>query len=97
MKSTQEYIHLLQQHAPVLKSKYGITSLSLFGSVARGEQNDLSDVDVLVEMPPKYYEACAANDYLEDLLQCRVDMVRRHDRLTPFFIKQVEHDGIRIF
>ncbi|MBO6074222.1 MAG: nucleotidyltransferase domain-containing protein [Paludibacteraceae bacterium] len=71
--------------------------MSLFGSVARGEQGADSDVDVLVDMPPKYYEACAANDYLEDILQCRVDMVRRHDRLTPFFIKQVERDGIRIF
>ena len=97
MKSTQEYIRLLQQHAPVLQSRYGITSMSLFGSVARGEQGSDSDVDVLVDMPPKYYEACAANDYLEDILQCRVDMVRRHDRLTPFFLKQVERDGIRIF
>ena len=97
MRSTQEYIRLLQQHAPVLQSRYGITAMSLFGSVARGEQGADSDVDVLVDMPPKYYEACAANDYLEDILQCRVDMVRRHDRLTPFFIKQVERDGIRIF
>ena len=97
MKSTQEYIQILQQHAPVLKSRYGMTSMSLFGSVARGEQNEGSDIDVLVEMPPKYYEACAANDYLEDVLHCRVDMIRRHERLTPFFIKQVEHDGIRIF
>lgn len=97
MKSTQEYIQLLRQHAPVLRNRYGMTSMSLFGSVARGEQNEDSDVDVLVEMPPKYYEACAANDYLEDLLNCRVDMVRRHDRLTPFFLKQIERDGIRVF
>ena len=97
MKTTQEYIQLLKQLAPELKSRYGMTSMSLFGSVARGEQKDESDVDVLVDMPPKYYEACAANDYLEDILQCRVDMIRRHDRLTPFFINQVEHDGIRIF
>lgn len=97
MKSTQEYIQLLRQHAPVLRNRYGMTSMSLFGSVARGEQNEDSDVDVLVEMPPKYYEACAANDYLEDLLNCRVDMVRRHERLTPFFLKQIERDGIRVF
>ena len=97
MKSTQEYITILKQHAPVLKDQYGMTSMSLFGSVARGEHAEDSDIDVLVEMPPVYYNACAANDYLEDLLECHVDMVRRHDRLTPFFLKQVERDGIRIF
>ena len=97
MKTTQEYIDLLTQHAPILKEQYGMTSLSLFGSVARGQQREDSDVDVLVDMPPKFYEACAANDYLENLLDCHVDMVRRHNRLTPFFLKQVERDGIRVF
>ena len=38
-----------------------------------------------------------ANDYLEDLLGCHVDMIRNHNRLTPFFRKQVERDGITIF
>ncbi|MBQ9522776.1 MAG: nucleotidyltransferase family protein [Paludibacteraceae bacterium] len=97
MKSTQEYITLLKQHAPILRDQYGMTSMSLFGSAARGEQTPESDVDVLVDMPPVYYNACAANDYLEDILDCHVDMVRRHNRLTPFFLKQVERDGIRIF
>ena len=97
MKSTQEYISILSEHAPILRERFGMTSMSLFGSVARGEQTDNSDVDVLVEMPAVFYNACAANDYLEDVLGCHVDMVRRHKNLTPFFIKQVERDGINIF
>ena len=97
MKSTAEYISTLKQHVPVLKSRFGMTSMSLFGSVARGEQKEGSDIDVLVEMPPVFYKACEANDYLEEVLDCHVDMVRRHNNLTPFFIQQVERDGIRIF
>lgn len=97
MKTTQEYVSILKEHANILQQQYGMTSMSLFGSIARGEQKEDSDVDVLVELPPVFYNACAANDYLEDILNCRVDMVRKHDRLTPFFLKQVEHDGIRIF
>ncbi|MBR6017508.1 MAG: nucleotidyltransferase family protein [Paludibacteraceae bacterium] len=97
MKQTQEYIETLKQHAPILRERFGMTSMTLFGSVARGEQTDDSDVDVLVEMPPKYYEACAANDYLEEITGCRVDMIRRHKNLTPFFVKQVERDGVKIF
>ena len=97
MKSKQEYIDLLKQHAPVLKDRYGMTSMSLFGSVARGEHKENSDVDVLVDMPPMLRSVGGANDYLEDLLGCHVDMVRNHKHLTPFFRKQVERDGITIF
>ena len=97
MKSTQEYITLLKQHAPLLKSRYGMTSMSLFGSVARGEQTEGSDVDVLVDMPATLCGVGGANDYLESLLGCHVDMIRNHNRLTPFFRKQVERDGITIF
>ena len=97
MKSTQEYITLLKQHAPLLKSRYGMTSMSLFGSVARGEQTEGSDVDVLVDMPATLRGVGGANDYLEDLSGCHVDMIRNHNRLTPFFRKQVERDGITIF
>ena len=97
MKSTQEYIQLLKAHAPILRNRYGITSLLLFGSTARGEQRVDSDVDVLVEMPPTLRAVGGANDYLENLLGCHVDMVRNHGNLTPFFRKQVERDGITIF
>lgn len=97
MRSTKEYIQILHNHAEILKSKYGITSLLLFGSVARGEQNDNSDIDVFVNMPPIFYNACAANDYLENILDCHVDLVRNHSNITPFFKQQIEKEGIKIF
>ncbi len=97
MKTTQEYIDILKQHAPMLRDRYGMTSMMLFGSVARGQQREDSDVDVLVDLPPIYYNACAANDYLEEVLGCHVDMIRNHKTLSPFFRKQVARDGIRIF
>ncbi|MBQ9522991.1 MAG: nucleotidyltransferase family protein [Paludibacteraceae bacterium] len=97
MKSTQEYISTLKQHAPILRDRFGMTAMSLFGSVARGEQNENSDVDVLVDMPPTLRAVGGANDYLEQILGCHVDMIRNHNRLTPFFRKQVARDGITIF
>ena len=67
--------------------------MSLFGSAARGEQTENSDVDVLVDMPATLRGVGGANDYLENLLGCHVDMVRNHKHLTPFFRKQIERDG----
>ena len=81
----------------MLRDRYGMTSMMLFGSVARGQQREDSDVDVLVDLPPIYYNACAANDYLEEVLGCHVDMIRNHKTLSPFFRKQVARDGITIF
>ena len=44
-----ECVVLLKRYMNILKSKYGITSLSLFGSTARGDQKVGSDIDLFVE------------------------------------------------
>jgi predicted nucleotidyltransferase len=97
MKSTQEYISILSERAPILRARFGMTSMSLFGSVVRGEQTDNSDVDVLVDMPATLRGVGGANDYLEQITGKHVDMILRHRNLTPFFLKEIERDGIRIF
>ena len=47
MKSRSEYIQIIRDHAPELQSRFGIQSMSLFGSVARNEQHEGSDVDLI--------------------------------------------------
>ncbi len=49
MKSTQKYIALLRAHSSELQTRFGISYMHLFGSVARGEQREDSDVDIFVE------------------------------------------------
>ena len=97
MKSTHEYIEMLRAHAAELQSKFSISSLSIFGSVARGEQKEGSDVDVFVEMPATMKKVCGAQLFLEKLLGCDVDLARKHSNLSPYFLNQVEKNGITIF
>jgi len=97
MKQTKEYINLLRQNAGELRTKYGITTMLLFGSVARGEQHDGSDVDLFVDMPPTLRQIGGAEIFLNNLLECDVDLIRNHKGLTPLFRKQIERDGINIF
>ena len=52
VKTRQEYIEIIKEHADELRTKFGIRSLRLFGSVSRNEQHDGSDVDICVEMEP---------------------------------------------
>ena len=96
MKIREEYIALITSHAEELQNTFGITSLRLFGSVARNQHHDGSDVDIYVEMPPKFFLIVRLKACLEALLGCPVDIIRKHQRLNPFLLKEIERDGIEV-
>jgi uncharacterized protein len=94
MKRREDYIELIEAHADELRTDFGIKSLRLFGSVSRGEHTPTSDVDVCVEMEPKMLLLARLKRFLENLLQCSVDVIRVHKHMNPFLLKEIEHDGI---
>ncbi len=78
MKSTEEIIERLRQARPELAREFGVTRIAVFGSYARGEQRDDSDVDVLVEMDPSIgLRFVDLADRIETLLGVRADVVSR--------------------
>ena len=78
MKTAQEYLDIIKAHQSELEERFGITSMRLFGSVARGEHHEGSDVDLFVTMPPKFYNYVLAAQDLEELLGlCRKVLVLR--------------------
>lgn len=83
-------------HAEELKKNFGVKSLRLFGSVSRNEQKDGSDVDVCIDMEPKMFLVVRLKRFLEELLQCSVDVVRMHKHINPFLLKEIDHDGIYV-
>ena len=96
MKTTKEYISLIASHAEELKTLFGVKSLRIFGSVSRNEQNDGSDIDVCVDMEPEIYMMVRLKRFLEDLLQCSVDVVRIHKHMNPFLLEEINKDGIYV-
>ena len=97
MKTREEYIDILRGHATELQEKFGITYMRLFGSVAKNTHGENSDIDVFVIMPPAAYNVVAAAQYLESMLGCEVDLIRKHSNMRPFFLNQIEKYGIDIF
>ena len=71
--------------------------MRLFGSVAREEHHEGSDVDLFVVMPAKAYTLCAAADYLESILGVSVDLIRKHGNMRPLFLEQISKYGVDIF
>lgn len=96
MKSKEYYISLITSHAEELKNDFGIKTLRLFGSVSRNEQKEGSDVDICVDMEPRMYLVVRLKRFLENLLQCSVDIVRMHKHINPYLLNEIEHDGIYI-
>ena len=96
MRTAKEYIDLISAHADELRSQFGIRSLRLFGSVSRGEQSEDSDVDICVDMEPSLYLLVRLKRFLEQLLQCTVDVVRMHKHINPYLLENIERDGIYV-
>ena len=94
MKTTKEYISLISSKTEELKRDFGIRSLRIFGSVSRNEQHEGSDVDVCVDMAPKVYMVVRLKRFLEDLLQCSVDVIRLHKHINPYLLDEIEKEGI---
>lgn len=90
-------LQTLKQKNTELTDKFGVKSLSLFGSVARNEATAGSDVDLLVEFnrPVGYFGLFALQDYLEKLLNCSVD-IGTPDSLKPYIRERIMGDLIHV-
>ncbi len=92
----ENLIRFLRENLTTIKS-YGVTSLALFGSFAREEEKNTSDLDLLVEFEgvitfDKYMDL---KFFLEDNLGLSVDLVGRN-MLKPQLLESVEKDAIYV-
>ena len=75
--------------------KFGIIRLGIFGSVAREENNENSDIDIVVEVKkpslPIMYEL---EQSLKALFGCDVDLVRYRQSLRPLFKSNIQKDVV---
>ena len=95
MESSQ-YIEILKANLPRIQNEFGVTALSVFGSMARGDNTDDSDIDIFVEMPPKIFLMSGLKDFLESILTVSVDLIRKHSHLSSKFQNQISRDAITI-
>lgn len=89
-------ISRIRKHRDQL-TKLGVKSLSIFGSVARGEEHPDSDVDILVEFKGRatFNRFMDTKFYLEEVLGCKVDLVTPH-AIKPRIKDNVTRDLIHV-
>lgn len=92
-----EALTILRKVKPLLEKQYGVSSMILFGSVARDEAQPQSDVDVFVRAADMgLYELIGLAESLEESLGCKVDVVTDHAGLRPFFRQRLARDGVHV-
>ncbi len=97
MLDRSETIEKLRSTRQYLDEHYGVHSMMLFGSLAKGQQHEGSDVDICVDMVPNLFKQAGIKVYLEELLGCDVDVVRMRERMNPLFKQQILKYGIRVY
>ncbi|HEX9274124.1 MAG TPA: nucleotidyltransferase family protein [Candidatus Binatia bacterium] len=78
MKTKEEVLRILEREKPELMRRYGLKRLALFGSYAREDQREDSDVDIMVEIEPSVGLGFVdLADRIEDALGIRTEVVSR--------------------
>ncbi len=78
-------------------SRYGIERIGLFGSVARNEATQSSDIDVCIQTKtPDMFMLVHLRDELMDVFDTPVDLVRLRDSMNPYLQKRINQEAIYV-
>ena len=93
-RSAEEILKIVEQNAEAIR-RYGVRSLALFGSGARGTAGHASDLDFVVEFEKKSFDAYMdLKTFLEALFGCRVDLVLA-DTIKPRLRAAILSEAVR--
>jgi len=93
----REIIEKLRKLKPVLKEKFGIEEIGVFGSVARGEDTEKSDIDIVVLKAKKknYFDLIDIKYILKEYLNKEVD-IGYYDSIRPIIRRHIDKDLINV-
>ena len=87
----QEILDILRAEKSYLSNHFGLLSIGLFGSYAKGTQMAESDIDLLVELTEARFDNLVGIQvYLEKKFGKPVDVIRKRPGLSARFLKRVE-------
>ena len=87
-------LNYLKEHYKEFKNKYDIEQIGLFGSYARDEATEDSDIDIFVKMPGTLGNYIGIKEDREDAFKKEVDIIRMREQMNPYLQKRIIKDGI---
>jgi len=96
MYNTEQIVAILKEQKKNLEKRYPISELALFGSYARGDNNEQSDIDILVDFNGSIGIGFIKLAHeLEDVFKTKVDLVSRKG-IKPYYLPFVEKNLVHI-
>lgn len=96
MYTLEKILLTLQENKADLQKKYPIARLGVFGSHARGEASESSDIDIAVEIiGPMGLSFVALANEIEDLFETKVDVVPKRS-IRQDYLADVERDIVYV-
>lgn len=90
-------LETLKKYKNVFEERYGIIRMGIFGSVARDEADDESDIDIVVEMKkPDLFYMVHIKETLESEFQRPVDIVQYRDKMNAFLKEQICTEAVYV-
>ena len=89
-------LNYLATHKHELQKEYELEQIGLFGSYARDEGRDDSDIDIFVKMKPNFLKIVGLKYLIEDKFNTRVDIVRLRDKMNKALKNRILKEGIYV-
>ncbi len=81
---------------PELIHDYGVSKIGIFGSVARGENQQDSDLDIVVHMQPDILKRIKLKNNLENRLHLEIDLIRYWYGMNPYLKARIDQEAIYV-
>ena len=91
----EDIIDFLTKHKQMLLEKYHVTNIGLFGSYAKGNYTDKSDIDILVDMPSSFDLYYDLKEFLEISFSKPVDLGLYHN-MRSLIKKKIDKEIIYV-
>lgn len=96
-KTLEEIKKILKENQTVLRERFKVKEMGIFGSFVRGEQRKRSDVDILVEFEEviSLLKLASLENFLTDLIGMKVDVVPKED-IRPELKKRILEEVVHL-
>ncbi len=89
--NTEKIIESLRADKAFLADNFGVVNIGIFGSYVSGNQNNTSDIDILVELKkPRFDWLAGLQIYLEKKFDKKIDLIRKSGKFKSRFIESIE-------
>jgi predicted nucleotidyltransferase len=87
----------LRRIKPDLEKQYGVAKIGIFGSFARNEIREDSDVDVIIEMnEPDLFYMVHIKEELEDKFKMPVDVIRYRAMMNKYLKARIDREAVYV-